>query len=263
MDPESSQEQAFDPKDLVVSQDVFKFDESEEKTPAPQAETEEKKEVVAVTPSTEEKEAVEEQRVPYSRFKKKVDEADENKRLVETLEARLSKLESNRQESKSEEMPQEWIDLYGNNDLAKKAWEVQSKREIQIQERAIKEALKLVKDEAAQAKKHEVESEEAITEYLSSLQETLGDTKLTKKLEEEILTIVDEFSPTDSEGKYVSLISPDKAFEIYNLRNQKKAVVTKKAREQVADLTSGKTEGEVDSASTHYEPSWDNWRKAI
>jgi len=263
-----SQDTAFseDKKD-----ETFKFDE-EVTTPASPAETaedtpssspDEKTDDVATATKSESED--EEQRVPYSRFKRKVEEAEDAIETVKALEARLEALEASRKETVTEgsDAPAEWTALYGDSQVAKDAWKIQLTREQKLREESVKEAIDYLKKSQEAEKASEQENEDTLDEYIESLQKKVGK-PLSKKMEEDILTIVDEFSPTGEDGKYLSMISPDKAYEIYELRSSKRTNATAQARGRVAALTSETSEGDADTSSdTTFKRGWDNWREAL
>lgn len=263
IDETMSQDQAFSTDS--GSSDTFTFD-AEPVTPASPAETtpeienkENNSDASASPVGTEE----EEQKVPYSRFKKKVDELNETTSKIQLLEERLQQLESQPQESTEEVTPDaEWIALYGDSDVAKKAYQVQQRREQLIEQRAIERTIEVLSQREEEQASQLTENEEIIEQNLESLQETIG-RKLTAKQEEDILTIVDEFSPVGDDGKYVTLFPFDKAYEIYQLRNSKNGNATRKARETVADLTGTSSQGESDSTSSPLKPGWDGWRSEL
>lgn len=260
-DPLVSQDAAFVPEEK--KDETFKFD-TELATPASQAETAK----AETPPSSAGEEAVvdEEQRVPYSRFKRKVDELNETQSRISTLEQHLLELERQRLESQRPEedvpMPKEWIELYGNSDVSGKAWKIQLQRENQLREDSVRTALQILKDEQIQEGVQVEENEEIIDENLGALSEAIGK-KLTPKMEEQILSIVDEFSPTGDDGKYVSLFPFDKAYEIYELRQSRAGQGTQRARRTVADLTGNASEGEAETPDTNFKRGWDSWREAL
>lgn len=273
-------EVGFNPDDIAFgaekldSENVFNFDEPEKPTPSSQEETgKEEKDAKAVeadaedskmetdSASHENKQEDVEQRVPYSRFKKKLEEAESYAAKVKALEEKLAG-KSTQDIEPSDEVPEEWKQLYGDSELSKKAWTVQQKREAKLREEAVKAAIEMVKKEQAEVAAAEQQKEKALDDYLSSLKDSFGQ-QMSQAVEEEMLSIVDEFSPTDKEGKYVSLITPEKAIEIYKLRHATKDAKTKAAREKVAELTSGKSQGEAEPSAGPYDPSWDAWRKAL
>lgn len=272
----ASQDAAF--SDLSKQDETFKFEDEEGKVPAPSqgektdtdtaSTVSEEGDKDTVTPKAgdegeEPKDPPEEQKVPYSRFKKKTDEAHTAAQRVKELEEMLEKLNKKTIEAgPTEQPPEEWTELYGDGDVAMKAWSVQQKREQKLRQEAVQEALQLLKKEGEASAKAAKDNEDAVEEYLSSLSEVSGK-KLSQKQEEDILSIVDEFSPVDDQGKYLSLISPEKALEIYELRLTKKGAPTVKARTKIADAISGNSEGEPDSQGPSFERGWDSWRKSL
>lgn len=266
IDETMSQDTAFEISN--AKPDTFNFD-SEEKSSAPQAETESKENTSTQSEvSKEENDSVtsqEENKVPYSRFKKKVDEVNEYSNKIAYLEGQLEALKSRPQESTSHEdvdVPAEWKELYGDSEVSKRAFKIQLEREAQIRESAVEQAIETLTRRQQEEISSQSHNEEIIDNSLEQLQESIGK-KLTEKQEEDILTIVDEFSPVGEDGKYISLFPFDKAYEIYTLRNAQKGQATKQARQSVADLTGNTSEGEVDSTVTPFRRGWDNWREEL
>ena len=246
-------------------EETFKFDEQVETIPeetdtqtgTDSASTEDKQDTV----SSEE----EEQRVPYSRFKSKVAELEEQKSIINELEERLSAIEqakNDRQTEEDIEIPQDWIELYGDSDIAKRAYRLQVQREEKLQEAAINKAIERIRNQEQEEEIALERNEEVIDENLEQLQESIG-RKLTQKQEEDILSIVDEFSPTGPDGKYITLFPFDKAFEIYQLRNAKAVQRTTQQRTQIAGLTGNNSDGEIESSNPNFDRSWDGWRKEL
>ena len=263
IDETMSQDPAFTTDN---EKDTFKFDEVVETSPDSQP-NEENKETEgndSVVAEDNQNEPEEDQKVPYSRFKKVVDERNETASKIQFLEERLQELENNRQESTPEdtEMPSEWVELYGNNEVAKRAWAVQQRREDEIAERAISQAVERLRKQQEDEINAVAENEETIDNNLFELQERIGK-KLSSKQEEEILTIVDEFSPVGDDGKYITVFPFDKAYEIYALRQSQKGLGTRQARQAVADLAGNQSEGEADPQEPNFKRGWDNWREAL
>lgn len=257
MDDETmSQEVAFIGNDK--QEETFKFDEEiGADNELDSANTEDKQDTVA------EPEEEEDKRVPYSRFKKINDELEERDSIISDLEARLSSLETKRTESNEEVIvPPEWVELYGDSDVSKRAYKIQLQREEQIQENAVRIALEQYRNELAQNEQAIEQNEGILDEKLDDLQASIGK-KLTSRQEEDILSIVDEFSPVGSDGKYLSLFPFDKAYEIYQLRNQNTIAKTANARSQVAGLTGNSSEGDSDSSGSSFKRGWDSWREAL
>lgn len=266
IDETMSQDQAFTNED--VNNETFTFDDVEDEKSNEQSQDNESDTVEEEEGSDDSTSPVgieeKEQKVPYNRFKKVLDEKNETASKIQQLEERLSQFESNRQESKPEEveMPAEWIELYGDGEVAKRAWTVQLKRETDMQERAINLAIDRMRSQQSEEVKAIEENEQLIDSSLTELQSNLGK-KFTQKQEEELLTIVDEFSPVGADGKYISLFPFDKAYEIYTLRQGVKTQGTVRARQTVADLSNNTSEGEADSTSAHYKNGWDDWKEVL
>lgn len=274
IDETMSQEPAFTGNG-ETKEDVFNFaEEGQEETPADSlpedvqvednsASDEDKETVVSEEESNTDES--DEQRVPYSRFKSKVAELEERDSVIQQLEQRLQMLEQTREESKPTEevdVPQEWVELYGDSEASKKAFKIQLQRESRLMETATKNAIEQLKQETRREAEEIKENAHYIEENLSSLQKTLGK-KLTAYVENEVLSIVDEFSPTGEDGKYISLFPFDKAYEIYQLRNVQATTKTTVARNKVANLTGNASEGETEAGDTDFKRGWDNWRDAI
>lgn len=255
MDDTMSEEQAFGTEN--GSAETFKFDE-------PTAKIEESTDSTSSEDKAEDVSSEDEKLVPYSRLKTTFEKLEQRDSMIASLEERLASLEESRVESKSEEIdvPKEWVELYGDSDVSKRAYQIQVQREMQIEERATERALKMFEDREVNQVKALEQNEEIIDNSLADLQETIGK-KITPKMEEEILSIVDEFSPTGKDGKYISLFPFDKAYEIYTLRNSQATRSTNNARNQVADLTGNSSQGEADSSGSDFKRGWDNWRQAL
>lgn len=253
-----SQDAAFTSEDNVPNTFTFDDEQSAQDSQSTNDNTQ------SDSDSSEDKDGeVEERRVPYSRFKRVIEEREEVSERMKALEERLQSFEAQRESvTDVAPMPPEWERLYGNSDASREAWNIQLKREEQLAQRAVEEAIGQMQRQQEALVESVAENEELIEESLASLQETLGK-KLTTKQEEDILSIVDEFSPTGTDGKYISLFPFEKAYEIYSLRNAQKGRPTQNARRAVAELAGGSSEGDTDTSVDHYKRGWDNWREAI
>jgi hypothetical protein len=206
-----------------------------------------------------------EQKVPYSRFKKKVDEVHEYSNRIKMLEESLEQLKTTRisQNDSEAELPKEWVELHGDSAESRRFYEIQTQREALIEERAIEKAIERIERKQTEAVERLSQNEQIIDENLENLSETLG-VQLTTKEEDEILGIVDELSPTGEDGKYLAMISFEKAYEIYQMRNNLKTQKTQDSRKKVASLTNDNSNGNADdSTNTSIGNSWDSWRNAL
>ena len=94
-------------------------------------------------PKEEELAPVEEQQVPYSRFKKFHDAAKEAEEEAAYWKAKATAIE-NEPVQYNEDLPSQWVKLYGDSDQSKEAWKVQQDLNRQIREDAMKEAREAV-----------------------------------------------------------------------------------------------------------------------
>ena len=266
LDETMSQDEAFSFND--DRNKSFVFDE-EGKPSDSQPETDEHDEHPA--PEGEDEEGVSEgQRVPYSRFKKMKDAADAaqqreeaSKAALQAMEERLRVLESRKSESPTDiELPPEWAELYGENEVAKRAYALQLKRERDLEERLTRQAAEKFRAEQKFEEERVQQNEEIISDNIAELQEAVG-VKLTEKQQEELLAIVDEFSPVGEDGKYLSLFPFDKAYEIYTYRKQGSQRKVHKERTDVARIINGNSEGETDASDSDFTRGWDGWRNQL
>ena len=264
VDEMSSQDAAFGTEN-EKKEDLFKFDEPKETSPDSQSKEESVSDTSTEESSTDEDGAsLDGQKVPYTRFKKILDESKETASRVQFLEEELEKIRDQKDESQKDVEPDEaWKKLYGDNDVAREAFKIQIRRDNEISERAVEQALERIQQREQIELESLSENEEIIDGNLDSLQEKIGK-KLTSKQEEDILSIVDEFSPTGNDGKYITLFPFDKAYEIYSLRNNSKQQPRRQARESIADLTGRSSDGEVESNGSSFQAkNWDSWRNEV
>lgn len=227
---------------------------------------EEKKEEV-VDEKKEEKEIIEEQRVPYSRFSKIRERAEEAERKAEEAMQRLQEIQSKSdsketRDSYEEEYSREIKTLYGDTPIAKQIIDINLKHQRAMEERAERRALEAVENARDSETKAISQNEGIIDSKLEDLSDTLG-RELTPKEEEAILEIVDEYTPVGEDGKYAGEILPfDKAWEVYELRQEKKAQTSKKSRSAAVNASSSRTQGEPSGNTAEENKNWNplNWK---
>jgi len=218
-----------------------------------------------------EEETEEEQKVPYSRFKTIADQKREAEERAALLEQQLLERDSYKEQEvdrpEDEKLLDYMIKVYGDNENTRKAYEIELQRIAYIEQRAEERALRSLEE----ARKNEVESltrnEKIIDNNLEDLSNYLG-RKLSAAEESGILEIVDEYTPKDEDGNYSGDLLPfDKAYEIYQLKNQTSAQTKKKARAVVTSLTSRDSEGEPSSSEKRNEDfnplDWNSYRRRI
>lgn len=211
----------------------------------------EPEQIVEPTEKVEDKQPVEsedETQVPYSRFKKFHDIARQSEEEIANLrnELELVKQAKFEKHEEVEEMPDYWTELYGDSEASQKAWKIQRQRELDIEKRAY---------EAGQRGARELSLKEAerVNTNLSEIDrnfEVLSDylgRDLTQKEESAILDIVDEYTAKDEEGNYQgSLIPFDKAWDIYEMKNNTLTASRKQSRDEVALKTGTNSQGNAD-----------------
>lgn len=237
-----------------------KVEEVETVTEAPaetseetQAEVEEKEEVVE--PSEEES------KVPYSRFKKFHDLATEKEKEAEYWRGVAEGKGPTVQTETNDAPPDFWVKLYGDSDESREAWNVQKEQNERILEQAKEEAVRAVREEREQEVTALKQNEESLDGHLEEVSAVAGRT-LTDKEQSAVLDIIDDYTPKDEDGNYVgALISPDKAWEIYELKQQALNGPRKKSRDSVASLSGSQTQGQPDLDKQERDKNWNpmNW----
>lgn len=224
------------------AQKVAPADAEEAKVEAPVGEVI----VPAVKPTVEGAPVIEEEsKVPYSRFKKFHDRALEAER--EAAEWR-QKAESHTQVESADtgagEMPNSWVKLYGDSEASKEAWQIQQNLNATMLADARREALEAVRNERYEETAKVEANVERLDESFEDLSAFIG-RSITEAEQSALLDIVDEFTPKDRYGDYAGEILPfNKAWEIYELKTKATKAPTIQARNEVANLTGNKTQGE-------------------
>ena len=234
------------------------FSENEEEQPEV---VEEKKEEVSVSP--EEDTVADKARIPYSRFETVNEAKIRAEEKVKYLEEQLA---SKRVDTQSDvEIPEEWTELYGDNDVSKRAYQLQLNLNQKFQEEVTQRAFERIENQRTEQEESTKENLKVIDENLAGLSEELG-RKLTETEESSILDIQDEFTQKDEQGNYlVPLLPADKAFEILTLRNEKVSFQKKQAKNRVLSATGASTEGDTSTpVGANFNPnSWGSWRDKV
>lgn len=220
----------------------------------PSAEASQAKETVI-----EKKEEEEEQRVPYSRFDKVRKEREEAIREAEEARTLLRELTDARKEvsretpsssSYEEDYAREVKKLYGDNSVAQEIINLNLKHQKEMDERAERRALEAIDRRQSSETRALAQNEEVVKSRLEELTEKIG-RELTENEEDAVLDIVDEYTPTGEDGKYLGeILSFDKAWEVYELRQQKQASTSKRSRSAALIAGSSRSQGEPSDSST-------------
>lgn len=229
--------------------------------PEQKAETEESTE--SEESSSSQKDVVEESRVPYSRFKTVNDEKETAMERAIRAETELEVMRRQSSVTSNGELPDYWVELYGDSDISKRAWGAEQKRLAVIEEGAAKRAVEgLQKQQREQAKQEEqavANMENAFDDYAGKNKRNFSDTETSA-----ILDIMDELSPKDEYGNYE--VDPvrylERAVEIHDLRQVKSTSARNVAKRRAASLTGASSDGEPSNEKVgHFQPgSWDSWR---
>jgi hypothetical protein len=207
--------------------------------PTEPAAVEEVKEVKEEVP---EEASAEESKVPYSRFKKFHDEA---LRLRQETEEWRAKAEAIKPEEKPvSNVPEFWKELYGDSEASQRAWTIQSKQNEELISKARTEAIEAVRNERVQEAQRTEKNLETLDDHLEQVSAVAG-RDLTEKEESTVLDIIDDYTPKDADGNYAGpMLSPDKAWEIYELKQQALKAPKVQARDAVASLSNAQSNGD-------------------
>lgn len=227
------------------------------------SQTEEKDVVIEEKDKTEDGE----QRVPYSRFSKKLEENRDLMARLELAEQRARDAEERpvSRETKidyNDAFAQRIIKLYGDNDISKEIIEIERDRSQELEERAEQRAIEAIEKKRIDETKYVSQNEDILDSKIEALSASLG-RDLTSKEEESLLGIVDEFTQTGEDGNYVGeILSFDKAWEIHELRQSKNSASSKAARNKATVASGGKTAGETSVSSAENDKNFNpmNWR---
>ncbi len=218
-----------------------------------------------VSESTNENDSVaDDARIPYSRFEKVNERAIRAEERLAMLEEKLNQGETSNFTNEVE-LPEPWVKLYGDSDASKEAYQLQLQREIELQEKLEQQIFTRMEQRQSEEESRIESNIAQIDEQIEQFENTIG-RKLTATEENAILDIQDEFTQKDEKGNYTTpLLSPDKAFEIYTLRQDKAVQAKKQAKNRVLTLTGANNESEPESTSqADFNPNnWGNWRNKL
>lgn len=236
---------------------------SEENSP----EVSQTKEEVVVEKKTVEKEE-DEQRVPYSRFNKVRERAEQAEQDAENARRLLREAqaqqyvsrETSSHSSYEEDYAREIKKLYGDTPVSNEIISINLKHQRGIEERAERRVIEAIERKQQNEVRALAQNENVIDTRLEQLADKLG-RELTEKEESALLEIVDEYTPTGDDGRYIGEILPfDKAWEVHELRQSKLASKRTKNPALFASNTrsEGEASGEVEKSNSNFNPL--NWK---
>lgn len=213
----------------------------------------------AVEPELVAEDSDEKPRVTYSRFKNVNDRRKEAEEEAEKWRQRALEIENTLLTRKAPQeesgLPSWWVELYGDSEASRRGWELQQSQNERVRDEAIEAATKAIEEQREAEAKRNSENLNALDEHLDSVSAVAG-RDLTEKEQDAVLDIIDEYTPKDDQGNYIGLISPDKAWEIYELKEQAKGAPKKQSRDSVAALTNPHSEGQPDGDRAEKDKSW-------
>lgn len=257
----------------------FNSEETEE-AGTPAGEVEENAEASAEVEAPQEAAAAESEeseeepkRVTYSRFKNVHAAKEEAERQAqEALQQaeywkRMAELKNGQPSAPQADVPDYWLEMYGDNDVSRKAWDTQRKANEQLIKEAREEAVNAYREQKNQEASAQAQNLQVIESEIESLEGLIG-RPLTDKEQDMVLDIVDDYTPKDAQGNYLGAMLPfDKAWEIYELKSQASKAPKKNAREAVAATSSASTQGDTSVAAVKDEEfnprDWNAWKKRL
>lgn len=216
----------------------------------------------------EPKPSEEENKVPYSRFKKFHERAIEAERQARELQARLEAMNQKEETpaNSNSDVPDWWEEMYGDSEASKKAYQIHQRQEEETIRRAEERAIAALQERSEREAKQTEANIAQIDEAFEDLSAYVG-RELTEKEQSSLLDIVDEYTPKDENGNYLgAIISIDKAWEIYELKNEATKAPQRQSRNNVASLSSSNSSGEPDAEEKNksFNPlAWGDWRKRL
>jgi len=161
------------------------------------------------------------------------------------------------------ELPDYWIEMFGDSDASMKAFEAEQARLSTIEEKAAERAFERLNN---REKEEEARTNDIVSSFDQAFEELgiIQDHEFTDDEQVAILDIVEQYSPKDKDGMLLRehLLPLDKAYEIYSVRSEAKTSATRQARNGVAALTGAQSEG---SASGSTQSAWQpgQWRDKV
>jgi len=213
-----------------------------------------------VSVSTEDDAVADKARVPYSRFETVNERAIRAEERLAVLEEQLGSRKTESTEELS--VPDEWTELYGDSDAAKRAYELQVRSLERMREESTNRILEDIDKRQFEKQRETERNVEAIDNSLKEFQSEKG-VRFTEADESSILDIQDEWTPKDDNGNYIApLISVEKAYEILTLRQNSAKTDKIIARRKVVSITGSGNEGES-SPSNYDAKAWGSWQDKL
>lgn len=242
-------------KEVALDQ-PFGPSENSAEEPKDEPETKGKEEKVAEVP------AEEPARIPYSRFENVNRARREAEAEAEKWRVRAQELEQSRQQPVQQTNDEElarWIRTYGDNDQAKEAFRIQKESEARILAQAEEKAFKRLQESQQQEQIAYRDNLKTLDENLEMISDIAGH-PLTEDEQSKVLEIIDEYTAKDEDGNYAgAILPPDKAWELYQLKEQVAKAPSRKSRDNVASVISTPTSGQPTLEQQERDKNWRPW----
>lgn len=220
--------------------------------------------------------SAEENKVPYSRFKKFHERAITAEQEKQLWKDRYEALEREGKEFYPKHevpgaVPEWWLKLYGDTTQTREGWDVYQKaRESEmssLKKQLRSEAIEELRDEQRGEQQRITKNLETIDDNLDNLSAFVG-RDLTDSEQSKVLDIVDEFTPKDDDGNYLgNILSFEKAWEVYEMRSKVGNAGRRESRDRIAGLSGAQSRGEPTTQAEedkNFKPgAWGAWRKRL
>jgi hypothetical protein len=208
----------------------------------------------------------EENKVPYSRFKKFHERAIEAEREAREWQAKYEANQRVEPAKVETDMPDWWEEMYGDSEASMKAYQIHQRQEEATIQRAEERAIAALQERVERESRQTQENIEQIDEQFEDLSSFVG-RDLTEKEQSAILDIIDDYTPKGDDGKYLGATLPiDKAWEIYELKNEASKAPQRQSRNNVAALSNSNSQGDPDAEekNKNFNPmNWSGWKSRL
>lgn len=179
----------------------------------------------------------------------------------------LSETDRFRQEIKTEDIPIDWLSIYGGatpegQEQAKRAWKLQQEMLSNVKEEAKKEALEEIENRQQETAKQQKQFESFIDTELESIEDqynvdVTSNAPSARKARREFLELVQKFSPKDEDGTITDYADFGATWEAYQ------ATAKKPDNSRQKDLAdrSMKQSGDSGEQPKAITPGFQGWRR--
>lgn len=156
----------------------------------------------------------------HRRVEEQLEREREGTRFLNEKILELTSSQRMSEDLKEQEMPTDWLALYGDAPESKKAWAIQRNLYEQAAERGKKEALQEFEERQRQELEEARQAEQHIDDALISIEENYdvditSNSPKARKMRSEYLELVKDVSSKDSDGNITAYADFDSTFELY------------------------------------------------